>query len=127
MTRSEQFENMLRGGHRNSLGRTLEVVDIVLHDKQALVDLFACYRSNDSTVRLRVSNAFKRIFRRHPRWFTEYVDAFQALIPTLHQPSAAWTLAQLHTQFCDALTVEQKNAAVEISKKQLEHSNDWIV
>lgn len=127
LTRSERFENMLRGGRRNSLGRTLEVVDIVIHDKQALADLFACYHSGDSTVRLRVSNALKRIFRQHPGWFTEYVDAFQALIPTLHQPSAEWTLAQLHTQFFDALTVEQKKVAVEISKKQLEHSNDWIV
>ena len=88
LARSVQFEKMLLGGHRNSLGRTVEVVDIVIHDKQGLADLFASYRSNDSMVRLRASNAFKRIFRRHLGWFLEYVDTFQALIPTLYQPSA---------------------------------------
>ena len=36
------FENMLSGGHPNSLGRTLEVVDDVLNNKDKLADLFQC-------------------------------------------------------------------------------------
>ena len=63
----DKFKTMLSGGHPNSLGRTLEVVDIVLNNKNNLIYLFECYLSNDATVRLRVSNAFKRIFRQN--WF----------------------------------------------------------
>ena len=123
----EKFETMLRGGHPNSLGCTLEVVDIILNDEESLDYLFECYSSNDATVRLRVSNAFKRIFRRKPNWFVGCVNKFQSLIPTLNQPSAEWTLAQLHLEFCYLLTEEQKATAINISKEQLENSKDWIV
>ena len=123
----EKFETMLSGGHHNSLGRTLEVVDIILNDEGSLKYLFECYSSSDATVRLRVSNAFKRIFRQNPNWFAGYVDKFQILIPTLNQPSAEWTLAQLHLEFCYLLTEKQKSKAINISKEQLKNSKDWIV
>jgi hypothetical protein len=123
----DKFKTMLSGGHPNSLGRTLEVVDIVLNNKNNLIYLFECYLSNDATVRLRVSNAFKRIFRQNPNWFAGYVDKFQILIPTLNQPSAEWTLAQLHLEFCYLLTEKQKSKAINISKEQLKNSKDWIV
>ena len=51
---------MLSSRHLNSLERTLEVVDIVVDDKDKLVHLFDCYSSSDATVSLNVSNAFKR-------------------------------------------------------------------
>ena len=123
----DKFKTMLSGGHPNSLGRTLEVVDIVLNNKNNLIYLFECYLSNDATVRLRVSNAFKRIFRQNPNWFAGYVDKFQILIPTLNQPSAEWTLAQLHLEFCYLLNEKQKSKAINISKEQLKNSKDWIV
>ena len=40
---SESFEEMLAGGHPNSLGRTIEVADIVLADSKRLSDLYNCY------------------------------------------------------------------------------------
>ena len=123
----DKFTTMLSGGNPNSLGRTLEVVDIVLNNKNNLIYLFECYLSNDATVRLRVSNAFKRIFRQNPNWFIEYVDKFQTIIPTLKQSSAEWTLAQLHLEFCDLLTAKQLTTAINLSKEQLKNSKDWIV
>ena len=41
----DKFKTMLSGGHPNSLGRTLEVVDIVLNNKNNLIYLFECYLS----------------------------------------------------------------------------------
>ena len=121
------FESMLRGGHPNSLGRTVEVVEIILSNKEKMSELFECYLSEDETVRLRVSNAFKRIFRQNRNWFIEYIDRFQQLIPTLKQPSAEWTLAQLHLEMADLLSEEQVKTAIEITKQQLIESDDWIV
>ena len=60
------FEQSLKGGHPNSLGNTLEVVDAVLGNTDKMEDMFLCYQSDDETVRLRTSNAFKRIFRAKP-------------------------------------------------------------
>ena len=53
---------MVSSGHLNSLERTLEVVDIVVDDKDKLVHLLDCYSGGDTTVSLNVSNAFKRKF-----------------------------------------------------------------
>ena len=118
---------MLTGGHPNSLGRTEEVVALVLADKASLQSLFDCYQSDDEVVRLRVSSAFKRVFRAKPDWFPAYIDRFQELIPRLRQPSAEWTLAQLHLELQDLLSREQKANAIRLTKKQLEESKDWIV
>ena len=65
------FEQSLKGGHPNSLGNTLEVVDAVLGNTDKMEDLFLCYQSDDETVRLRTSNAFKRIFRAKPELFKQ--------------------------------------------------------
>ena len=46
------FEQSLKGGHPNSLGNTLEVVDAVLGNTDKMEDLFLCYQSDDETVRL---------------------------------------------------------------------------
>ncbi len=81
-----KFEQMLKGGHPNSLGRTLEVVEIIINDREKLSELFNCYLSDDETVRYRVSNAFKRIFRQNREWFIEYIDKFQNLITKTKQP-----------------------------------------
>ena len=62
----EEFEQMLTGGHPNSLGRTLEVVESVMSDRERLEDLYNCYFSEDEVVRLRTSNAIKRVTKEHP-------------------------------------------------------------
>ena len=118
---------MLQGGHPNSLGRTLEVAKIVLSDRNQLQELYRCYQSEDETVRYRVSNVFKKVFREKGDWFGDYVDNFQELIPKLQQPSAEWTLAQLHLELEDCLSEIQRIRAIEITKNQLENSNDWLV
>ena len=43
---------MLTGGHPNSLGRTIEVVETVLADEARMEELFGCYGSVDEVVRL---------------------------------------------------------------------------
>ena len=68
---------MLSGGHPKSLGRTLEVVEIILNVEGSLNYSFECYSSSDANERLRVSNASKRIFRQPPNLLIEYVEKFQ--------------------------------------------------
>ncbi|MEM6766234.1 MAG: hypothetical protein AAF824_03535 [Bacteroidota bacterium] len=121
------FEDMLKGGHPNSLGRTLQVVEMVEHDPSLMEELYACYRSEDEVVRLRTSNAFKRITKSHKDWVTPYLDKFLHEISELDQASARWTLAQICLLMTYDMTAEQMNRAKEVLKHNLTTQTDWIV
>lgn len=124
---SESFEEMLTGGHPNSLGRTIEVVDIVLANSTRLLDLYNCYFSADEIVRLRTSNAIKRISLENPEWLIPYIDKLISEISNINQPSAQWTLANLFQTLSDFMSESQRNDSKRILQKNLETYTDWIV
>jgi transcription elongation factor GreA-like protein len=121
------FANMLTGGHPNSLGRTVEVVELVLADPAQLEQLYQCYFDADEVVRLRTSNAVKRLWRQHPEWLVPYLDRFLTEVAQIDQPSARWTLAQMVDELDDHLSEAQQAQAVEVLKRNLAESDDWIV
>ncbi|UZO79649.1 hypothetical protein NBT05_11875 [Aquimarina sp. ERC-38] len=123
----EKFQEMLTGGHPNSLGRTVEVVDIILHDHRRIEELYQCYFSQDEVVRLRTSNAMKRICKEEKQLLLPYVESFLNEISLLNQASAQWTLAQLFLELTPDFTKEQKKKATDILKHNLIHQKDWIV
>ena len=123
----ESFEAMLTGGHPNSLGRTVEVVEIVLADRARLGELYACYQSDDAVVRLRTSNGLKRISRVKPEWLVPLIDGFLTEIAELDQASAQWTLADLCQTLAPLMTPAQRQQAEAVLKRNLAHHHDWIV
>jgi len=123
----EPFELMLTGGHPNSLGRTVEVVDIVMANNSELEQLFQCYFSEDEVVRLRTSNAMKRLWRADANLIVPYVDRFLDDVAEIDQASAQWTFAQLFSELNKHITDEQRERAMIVIKRNLEKSNDWIV
>ena len=124
---SEDFEAMLTGGHPNSLGRTVEVVDLILADRARLKELYQCYFSKDEVVRLRVSSAFKRVTTAHPDWTMDYMDGLQSEIAAIDQASTQWTLAILFDLTRKLLSDAQTARALEIMKTNLANHDDWIV
>lgn len=118
---------MLAGGHPNSLGRTLEVVEAVLADRSRLQELFECYRSKDPVVRLRTSNALKRVDAERHDWLIPLIDSLIDEVGCLDQPSAQWTLAQLFLRLGPAMSPGQSARALAVLKRNLEQHNDWIV
>lgn len=124
---TESFESMLTGGHHNSLGRTLEVVEIVLTQPERLEDLYNCYFSTDEVVRLRTSNAMKRVSLEHPEWLVPYIDRLVEKIAAIDQASTQWTLALLFDTLKAWMSAAQRSAAQAILKNNLAHHNDWIV
>ena len=89
------LEERLTGGHPNSLGNTVEVVDDVLKNPALFNELFQCYFSADEVVRLRVSNAMKRVCKENEEMLVPYIDKFLGEISKIDQASTQWTLAQL--------------------------------
>ena len=124
---SQSFETMLTGGHPNSLGRTVEVVDTVLSDPARFDELFACYGSDDEVVRLRTSSAMKRVEAERRDLLVPYIDRFITEIGELDQPSAQWTLAQLFQRLAADLDASQRKGALKIMKRNLANHDDWIV
>jgi hypothetical protein len=124
---NQSFEEMLTGGHPNSLGRTIEVVDLVLADSARLSDLYNCYFSTDEIVRLRTSNAIRRISREKAEWLVPYIDRLISEISTIQQASTQWTLAELFQTLSGSMSEMQRSKALKILKQNLETATDWIV
>lgn len=118
---------MLTGGHPNSLGRTIEVVDAILADTRRMQELFDCYKSKDEVVRLRTSNAMRRVQAERPDLIGLYIDRLIEEIGALDQASAQWTLAKLFQSGMAGMNDQQRAAAVEIVKRNLAEHSDWIV
>lgn len=122
-----EFELLLTGGHHNSLGRTVEVVDAVLANRSRLDELYRCYFSDDEVVRLRVSSAMKRVTTEHPDWTMAYIDGLQSEVAAIDQASTQWTLALLFDLMADLLSPRQRARAIEIMQDNLANHGDWIV
>lgn len=121
-----KYEELLTGGHPNSLGNTVEVVEDVLKDEKKLKDLYACYGSEDEVVRLRVSSAMKRICKQRPEWVAGYLDSLIHETSKIDQASTKWTLSTLFTLLDTHMTEDQRKAAIDVMKGNL-HYDDWIV
>ena len=121
------IEQRLSGGHPNSLGHTIEVVEDVLENPKLFDELFNCYFSKDEVVRLRVSNAMKRINRTERSLLIPYIDRFLNEISKIDQASAQWTLAELFLALRENMTDEQIIQAERILKTNLSNHHDWIV
>ncbi|MEO0570921.1 MAG: hypothetical protein AAF039_04390 [Bacteroidota bacterium] len=121
------FEKRLTGGHPNSLGNTVEVVEDVLANHKLFEELFNCYFSDDEVVRLRVSNAMKRISKANKALLLPYIERFLNEIPQIDQASTQWTLSQLFLQLEKDMNPTQKENALAIMKNNLAHHKDWIV
>lgn len=123
----KSFEERLKGGHPNSLGNTVEIVAEVLHEHKLFNELFNCYFSEDEVVRLRVSNAMKRICKAEQSLLLPYIDRLLGEISKIDQASTQWTLAQLFLALQKDMEHDQIKNAKAIMKRNLAHHDDWIV
>lgn len=121
-----KFEEQLSGGHPNSLGNTVAVVDEILSDENKLEDLFKCYDSTDEVVRLRVSSAMKRVCKENPTWVAKYLDRLITETSQIDQASTKWTLSTLFMLLDAYMSDAQRTLAIEIMKHNLQY-DDWIV
>lgn len=121
------FEQRLKGGHPNSLGNTIEIVDEVLKNTDFFDELFNCYFSKDEVVRLRVSNAMKRICKENKGLLLPYLDRFLDEISKIDQASTQWTLAQLFLLLEGDMADSQMAKAKSILKNNIANHQDWIV
>jgi hypothetical protein len=121
------FEHGLTGGHPNSLGNTLAIVETVFADPSRLDELLGCYRSTNEVVRLRTSNGVKRVCRAHPEWLVPFIDRLIDEVGAIDQASAQWTLADLFGMLRPRMSEDQAGRAQSLMQRNLVRSHDWIV
>lgn len=121
------FEQRLTGGHPNSLGNTIEVVEEVFANYELFDELFNCYFSDDEVVRLRTSNPMKRVCREDKKVLIPYIDRFLTEIAAIDQASTQWTLANLFQMLEKDMTSGQIESSKRIMKNNLVNHDDWIV
>ena len=78
-------------------------------------------------VRLRTSNAMKRVARENKALLVPYLDAILDDISKIQQPSVHRTLAQLFALLTEHMSKPQLVRAKKILKKNLDVGSDWIV
>jgi hypothetical protein len=61
-----KISEMLAGGDPRSLGKTQEVVELVLSDQTLLDELFACLFQADEIIRMRAGDALEKVCRQKP-------------------------------------------------------------
>ncbi|MCC6832812.1 MAG: hypothetical protein IT200_15855 [Thermoleophilia bacterium] len=125
MSTTSPFTAMLAGGDPRSLGRTAEVVDVVLADPGRLGELFACLDSPDPVVRMRAADGLEKACRARPERFTRFVPRLLGEVAAIAQPSVRWHLAQMLGEV--ALRPSEAEAARGVLRDQLAGSSDWIV
>lgn len=123
----EAFETiLLAGGHRNSLGRSQEVYDIVTSDPGKLDELFSCVYADDAWVRMRAIDTFEKLVRDNPKLAQPYTNKLVEDLTKKDQPSIQWHLAQLFTEI--ELDAPQLEGALSWLKEKLSTTEvDWIV
>ncbi len=121
------FADMLTGGHPNSLGRTEEVVDVVLADHGRLDELFATMADPDEVVRMRIGDALEKVCRERPSWFVPHIGHLLDDLANIDQPSVQWHVAQMLQHLQDDLSDDQAKRALRLLQRNLTGSTDWIV
>lgn len=120
-----KISEMLSGGDPRSLGRTKEVVDLVLDDKTKLDELFNCLFVSDAIVRMRAGDALEKVCRQEAKWLIPFIKKLFILASSIKQPSIQWHLAQIFSEV--PMTKTERLTAITIMKNNLETTDDWIV
>jgi len=87
---------LLSGGNPKSLGKSAEVVEIIIHDADAFGEVFnEMLKSEKAYVRLRAADALEKACRFNPQFLQSYKAALLSVLPNLKEPTIIWHMALL--------------------------------
>ncbi len=118
---------ILKEGNPNSLGRLLEIFQLVVDQKLMINNVYELYQFEDAIVSMRVSNIIKRLWRLNPKYVLPLIPLFLKDEKHLVNPTFRWTLAQIFKDLYIYLSNEQKLKLINAIVGNLSKGNDWIM
>jgi len=86
---------LLKGGDRRSIGRSGQVVNLVLRQPKGFAELIQCLWSNDPIVRMRAADAAEKASAVRPELLKPYKAELLGLLVEAEQLELRWHLAQM--------------------------------
>jgi hypothetical protein len=118
------FASILQGGDRRSLGRSNEVITLVLAHRERFPELIACLWSDDPLVRMRASDAVEKASAREPGLLAPFKAELLGLLVEAEQQELLWHLAQIVPRL--ALTARERARAAAIFRPFLKHRGSIV-
>ncbi len=114
----------LVGGPKREL-HNAGVVSAVLADPSRVGELFDCVLDPDEYVRMRAADALEKVCRRDPGIVAPLTGRVLSELAVSDQPSVQWHVAQILGRV--PLEGSQRRRAVQVVRRYLVTSGDWIV
>jgi hypothetical protein len=125
--KSIELFDILLEGNPNSLGRVLEVMDMLHQHQITPKEVYRLYHHENSIVSMRVSNVLKRLWREDKSIVLPLVDMFISDAKVLTNATFRWTIAQMVDELYSSLSTNQIVAMGDIIFENLTLHDDWIV
>ena len=125
-TQGKLFE-MLKEGNPNSLGRLLEIFQLIIDNKLSTNNVYDLYQFEDAIVSMRVSNILKRLWRLDPQHVLPLIPLFLKDEIRFINPTFRWTLAQIFKDLYAKLSHEEKPLFIQSIVRNLALGTDWIM
>jgi hypothetical protein len=109
--RRQKIAAMLEGSDRRSIGRSDEVVKVVLTSPRRFRELIECLWDENPVVRMRAADAAEKVSARKPRLLDRYKAELLGLLAETEQIELRWHLAAMIPRLCLAARERQRAAA----------------
>ena len=115
---------MLDGSDRRSIGRSNQVVRLVLKDPRRFGELMACLWSEYPVIRLRAADAAEKVSAKRPELLQPYKSELLGLLAETEQIELRWHLAQMVPRL--RLTAPERRRAAAALQSYLEDRSSIV-
>lgn len=116
--------SLLSGGDRRSIGRSNEVVRLVLSRPSRFCELISCLWSEDPVICLRAADAAEKISARKPALLRPFKRELLGLLAEAEQQELRWHLAQIVPRL--ELTARERERAANAFRLFLEDRSSIV-
>lgn len=116
-----QILKLLSGGDRRSIGRSDEVVELILQRPDKFDDLFRGFYETDPVIRMRTADAVEKVTAQDPALLIPYKEPMLELLESAEQIEVQWHLAQIIPRL--PLTNDEISRAYQTMEKYLSSSS----
>lgn len=89
------IEKMLKQGDLRTIGRTDEVIKMVLDKPELFETLVNAMLTDDKGIRMRAADAVEKISLEHPTWLAPHKKLILTKITKINQQEVRWHMAQV--------------------------------